>query len=53
MKIVPFSQISSADLQVDAVYWGGRMGNVGDNPLPHLLDVNNCGGFRYRGSNKS
>ena len=50
MEIVPFTEIRSADLQVDAVYQGGRMGNAGDDPLPHLLNVSNSGGFRYRGS---
>ena len=29
METVPFSAIHSADLQVDAVYQGGRMGNAG------------------------
>ena len=50
METVPLSEIHSADLQVDAVYQGGRMGNAGDDPLPHLLNVSNSGGFRYRGS---
>lgn len=50
MQKVPFPEIHSADLHVDAVYRGGRMGNAGDDPLPHLLNVSNSGGFRYRGS---
>jgi len=50
MEIVPFSEIRSADLQDDAVYQGGRMGNAGDDPLPQLLNVSNSGGLRYRGS---
>ena len=49
MQIVPFSDASSADLTVDAVYRGGRKGNAGDDPLPLLLKVSNSGGFRYRG----
>ena len=49
MQIVPFSDARSTDLRVDAVYQGGRMGNAGDDPLPHLLNVSNSGGFRYRG----
>ena len=49
MQIVPFSDAGSTDLRVDAVYRGGRMGNAGDDPLPHLLNVSNSGGFRYRG----
>ena len=50
MEIVPFSKLSSADLLVDAVYQGGRKGNAGDDPLPHLLKVSVGGGFRYRGT---
>ena len=49
MLIVPFSEVQSADLNVDAVYHGGRNGNGGDDPLPYLLKVSNSGGFRYRG----
>ena len=49
MHIVPFSQASSADLTIDAVYRGDRRGNAGDDPLPLLLKVSNSGGFRYRG----
>ena len=47
--IVPLSEASNVDLKVDAVYQGGRRGNAGDDPLPHLLNVSNSGGFRYRG----
>lgn len=50
MEVVPFSEVRSADLRVDAVYQGGRTGNAGDDPLPHLVSVSNSGGFRYRGS---
>ena len=49
MQIVPFSDACSTDLRVDAVYRGDRMGNAGDDPLPHLVNVSNSGGFRYRG----
>ncbi len=49
MQAVPFSDAISADLRVDAIYRGGRMGNAGDDPLPRLLKVSNSGGFRYRG----
>lgn len=45
-----FSQLSSADLCVDAIYHGGRRGNSGDDPLNPLLKVSLMGGFRYRGS---
>ncbi|MDE0031268.1 MAG: restriction endonuclease [Deltaproteobacteria bacterium] len=49
MQLVPFTNAHSADLWVDAVYQGGRTGNAGDDPLPHLVRVSNSGGFRYRG----
>ena len=50
MQIVPFSGVHSADLKVDAVYQGDRLGHAADDPLPHLLKVSNSGGFRYRGT---
>jgi hypothetical protein len=49
-RIVPFSELGTADLHIDAVYEGGRVGNAGDDPFPRLLRVSNMGGFRYRGS---
>ena len=49
MQIVPFSDAPFADLRVDAVYQGGRLGHAGDDPLHLLLNVSNSGGFRYRG----
>ena len=49
MQVVPFSQARTSGLIVDAVYKGGRKGNASDDPLPHLLNVSNSGGFRYRG----
>jgi len=49
-RIVPFNDLATADLHVDAVYEGGRVGNAGDDPLPRLLSVSNMGGFRYRGT---
>lgn len=53
MIVVPFDSLSAADLDVDAVYQGGRVGNAGDDPFPRLLSVSNQGGFRYRGSLQS
>lgn len=47
---IPASELSVADLHVDAVYQGGRAGNAGDDPFPRLLKVSNMGGFRYRGT---
>lgn len=49
MKIVPFEELGSADLHVDATYRGRRSGNAGDDPLPNLLKVDSQGGFRRRG----
>lgn len=49
MKTIPFDQLQTADLAVDACYQGGRFGNAGDEPLPRLLRVDSHGGFRKRG----
>jgi len=45
-----FDQLGTADLVVDAIYEGGRAGNVGDDPIGKLLPVGNQGGFRFKGS---
>ena len=50
MKIYPFDKLSDCDLIIDAVYEGGKKGNVGDDPINKLLPVGNQGGFRYAGS---
>jgi len=52
MTTVPVDLLSIADLQVDAIYQGGRKGNAGDDPLPKLMRVDSQGGFRYRGKVK-
>jgi hypothetical protein len=52
MKTVSVDQLTIADLQVDAIYQGGRLGNAGDDPLPKLMRVDSQGGFRYRGKVK-
>lgn len=55
MKIVPFSELLSADLIVDAVYEGGHSGNTSDDPISKLLPgCGNMSGFRHsgRGSGK-
>jgi len=49
VRIIPFDQLPTSDLHVDAIYEGGRRGNMGDDPLPRLMRVDNLGGFRYRG----
>jgi Restriction endonuclease AspBHI N-terminal/Restriction endonuclease len=49
-KVVPFDELSSTDLVVDAVYQSGRKGNHSDDPISHIVKVSNQGGFRYRGS---
>ena len=50
METVPFSELGTADLLVDAIYQGKRKGHAGDDPLTSLLRVSNSGGFRYLGS---
>ena len=50
MKIYQFDKLSNCDLIIDAVYEGGKKGNVGDDPINKLLPVGNQGGFRYAGS---
>ncbi len=50
MRTFAFSDLTGADLVVDATYQGGRSGNAGDDPFPYLLNMSNQGGFRYRGS---
>ncbi|MDA9483091.1 hypothetical protein XI07_13860 [Bradyrhizobium sp. CCBAU 11445] len=49
MRTISFDHLTTSDLYVDAVYQGGRRGNMGDDPLPRLLRVDSLGGFRYRG----
>lgn len=49
VREVPFSELATSDLVVDALYQGGRVGNSGDDPFPRLLKMSNQGGFRYRG----
>ena len=50
MKIYSFTNLSSSDLIVDAIYEGGNTGNVGDDPINKILPVGNQGGFRYAGN---
>jgi hypothetical protein len=52
-KTILFSDLSNADLGIEAVYKGGTKGNVADDPLGKLLPVGNQGGFRYAGSPKT
>ena len=50
MNLFPFSEISSADLVVDAIYEGGTFGNAADDPISKLLPgCGNQGGFRAAG----
>jgi Restriction endonuclease AspBHI N-terminal/Restriction endonuclease len=48
-RTIPFTELATADLYVDAVYKSGGS-KTGDDPLPRLLKVGNMGGFRYRGT---
>jgi len=51
--VVPFESLATADLVVDAIYEGGKKGNVSDDPVAKLLPVGNSGGFRYFGGSES
>ena len=48
--VVPFEQLPTSDLQLEAVYLGGNQKNVKDDPLGPLVGVGNQGGFRCVGS---
>ena len=48
--VFKFNELETADLIVDAIYEGGKSGNVVDDPLTKLLSVGNQGGFRQKGS---
>ena len=50
--IVGFDRLEGADLVIDRIYQGGRVGNAADDPLGKLLPVGNQGGFRTNGSPK-
>jgi hypothetical protein len=47
-QVVPFEQLSHADLHIETIYKGGVVGNAGDDPLSKLMGVNNQGGFRFK-----
>ncbi|MEV0971234.1 restriction endonuclease [Microtetraspora glauca] len=50
-QAVPFADLATADLVLDAVYAGGTAGTMADDPLTRLLPgVGNQGGFRFHGS---
>lgn len=49
-RSISFSNLSSADLYIDALYRGGRAGNASDDPLSKLIGTSNMGGIRYIGS---
>lgn len=51
-EMVPFSELATTDLTVDAAYAGGTAGNASDDPLGKMIPVGNQGGFRYSGSVK-
>ena len=47
---VPFAELATADLVIDRVYEGGKLGHAGDDAIGKLLPVGNQGGFRFKGS---
>lgn len=46
MVEVAFEDLQNADLQIDCVYKGGTVPNLGSDPLSHLFPCGNAGGFR-------
>ncbi len=44
MKIFNFEELDSCDLIVDALYEGGYVGSVGDDPINKIMPVGNMGG---------
>lgn len=50
MKQYSFENLSEADLVIDAVYNGGNLKHVGDDPITKIIPCGNMGGFRYSGS---
>ncbi|OBF85002.1 restriction endonuclease [Mycobacterium sp. 852002-51163_SCH5372311] len=50
-RAVPFEELPTSDLHLEAVYLGGSQKNVSDDPLNRLVrGVGNQGGFRHVGS---
>jgi hypothetical protein len=49
-EIVPFGELAAADLVLDRVYQGGKLGHAGDDAIGKLVPVGNQGGFRFNGS---
>lgn len=47
---VLFAELATADLVLDRVYEGGKLGHAGDDAIAKLLPVGNQGGFRFKGS---
>jgi len=47
-NVIPFEDLKTANLIIDAVYEGGSAGNAGDDPISKLLFTENSGGFRIR-----
>ena len=43
---IPFTEVDTADLLVDAVYEGGTAKNLGSEVLSKVMHVGNSGGFR-------
>lgn len=39
---------SEVDLVIDEIYEGGEVGNISDDVLTKLMNVQNAGGFRFR-----
>lgn len=52
MKI-QFNELKQANLIVDAIYERGTSGTFKDDPICYLMECENQGGFRKRGTTKA
>ena len=50
---IKFENLNKSDLIIDEIYEGGTSKNVGDDPISKILNTQNSGGFRRRGSIKN
>jgi len=50
MNHISFDELSNSNLYIDAIYEGGKVGNLGDDPITKIFPVGNQGGFRMAGT---
>lgn len=49
-ETTPLMELAAADLVLDRIYEGGKLGHAGDDAIGKLVPVGNQGGFRFSGS---